>query len=75
MQLRHPLHLALNLRQLQSQSLTKMCCIRMTSQIRATGWAAAEFGNYFIGYHEPESYHVEIKTPNLKAPVVGIPEA
>src|SRR5688572_6129053 len=41
----------------------------------STGWAAAEFDNYFIGYHEPESYHVEIKTPNLKAPVVGIPEA
>ena len=40
-----------------------------------TGWAAAEFDNYFIGYHEPEYYHVEIKSPNLKAPVVGIPSA
>jgi hypothetical protein len=40
-----------------------------------TGWAAAEFDNYFIGYHEPEYYHVEIKSPNLKAPVVGIPDA
>ena len=39
-----------------------------------TGWAAAEFDNYFIGYHEPEYYHVEIKSPHLKAPVVGIPE-
>ncbi|HKY54056.1 MAG TPA: hypothetical protein VJM08_07125, partial [Anaerolineales bacterium] len=37
-----------------------------------TGWAAAEFDNYFIGYHEPEYYHVEIKSPHLRAPVVGI---
>ncbi|MGZ9225249.1 MAG: hypothetical protein ACXW4M_06795, partial [Anaerolineales bacterium] len=27
----------------------------------ATGWDVAEFGNYFIGYHEPESYHIEIQ--------------
>jgi hypothetical protein len=40
-----------------------------------TGWAAAEFDNYFIGYHEPEYYHIEIKSPFLKAPVVGIPSA
>ena len=40
-----------------------------------TGWAAAEFDNYFIGYHEPEYYHIEIKSPNLRAPVVGIPDA
>ena len=39
-----------------------------------TGWAVAEFGNYFIGYHEPESYHIEIKSPHLKAPVVSIPD-
>ncbi|MCI0554031.1 MAG: hypothetical protein L0287_24040, partial [Anaerolineae bacterium] len=30
-----------------------------------TGWSAAEFDNYFIGYHEPEYYHVEIKSPHL----------
>jgi len=40
-----------------------------------TGWAAAEFDNYFIGYHEPEYYHIEIKSPHLRAPVVGIPDA
>ncbi|HET9908618.1 MAG TPA: SH3 domain-containing protein [Anaerolineales bacterium] len=40
-----------------------------------TGWASAEFDNYFIGYHEPEYYHVEIKSPHLRAPVVGIPNA
>jgi hypothetical protein len=40
----------------------------------ATRWAAAEFGNYFIGYHEPESYHIEIQSPHLKAPVVSIPD-
>jgi hypothetical protein len=39
-----------------------------------TGWDVAEFDNYFIGYHEPESYHIEIKSPHLRAPVVPIPE-
>ena len=41
----------------------------------ATGWAVAEFGSYFIGYHEPESYHVEIQSAHLPAPVVSIPDA
>jgi hypothetical protein len=41
----------------------------------ATGWAVAEFGSYFIGYHEPESYHVEIQSPHLPAPVISIPDA
>ena len=40
-----------------------------------TGWAKAEFGSYFIGYHEPESYHIEIQSPHLPAPVVTIPDA
>ena len=40
-----------------------------------TGWAVAEFGSYFIGYHEPESYHVEIQSAHLPAPVVSIPDA
>ena len=40
-----------------------------------TGWSVVEFDNYFIGYHEPESYHIEIKSPHLKAPVVPIPDA
>ena len=35
----------------------------------ASGWPSADFGDYYIGYHEPEYYHVEIKTPNAKAPV------
>jgi len=42
---------------------------------KATGWPEADFGDYFIGYHEPEYYHVEIKTPNAKAPVVSIPDS
>ena len=25
-----------------------------------TGWAEKKFDNYFVGYHEPEYYHVEI---------------
>ena len=41
----------------------------------ATGWPAADFGDYYIGYHEPEYYHVEIKTPNARAPVVSIPDS
>jgi hypothetical protein len=42
---------------------------------QATGWPAADFGDYFIGYHEPEYYHVEIKTANARAPVVSIPDS
>ena len=34
-----------------------------------TGWSEAKFDNYFIGYHEPEYYHVEIKSPNSKTTV------
>jgi len=41
----------------------------------ASGWPSADFGDYYIGYHEPEYYHVEIKTPNAKAPVVSIPDS
>src|SRR3990172_2079080 len=41
----------------------------------ATGWAVAEFGSYFIGYHEPESYHIEIQSPHLPAPPISIPDA
>ena len=35
----------------------------------ATGWAEKKFDNYFIGYHEPEYYHVEITSPNYKTTV------
>jgi hypothetical protein len=35
----------------------------------ATGWAEAKFDNYFIGYHEPTYYHVEIGSPNYKTNV------
>ena len=35
----------------------------------ATGWAEAKFDNYFVGYHEPEYYHVEIAGGNSKAKV------
>jgi hypothetical protein len=34
-----------------------------------TGWPEAKFDNYFIGYHEPEYYHVEIDSPNYKTSV------
>jgi len=35
----------------------------------ATGWAEEKFDNYFVGYHEPEYYHVEISSPNYKTTV------
>jgi hypothetical protein len=35
----------------------------------ASGWAEEKFDNYFIGYHEPEYYHIEITSPNYKTTV------
>ena len=35
----------------------------------ATGWPEEKFDNFFIGYHEPEYYHVEVSSPNYKATV------
>jgi hypothetical protein len=35
----------------------------------ATGWPVAKFDNYFIGYHEPTYYHIEIDSPNYKTTV------
>ena len=32
----------------------------------ASGWPEAKFDNYFIGYHEPEYYHVEVIQPQLQ---------
>jgi uncharacterized protein YgiM (DUF1202 family) len=34
-----------------------------------SGWPEAKFDNYFVGYHEPEYYHIEIDGPNYRAPV------
>src|SRR6266487_3433305 len=34
-----------------------------------TGWPEDKFDNYFIGYHEPEYYHIEITSPNYKTTV------
>ena len=34
-----------------------------------SGWPEAKFDNYFIGYHEPEYYHVEVTSPNYKTTV------
>ncbi len=38
-----------------------------------TGWPKLAFDNYFIGYHEPNHYHVEVHAPNDKA-IVTIPK-
>jgi hypothetical protein len=35
----------------------------------ATSWPDKKFDNYFIGYHEPEYYHVEVTGPNYKTAV------
>ena len=35
----------------------------------ATGWSEDKFDNYFIGYHEPEYYHIEITSPHNKTTV------
>ena len=35
----------------------------------STGWTEDKFDNYFIGYHEPEYYHVEVNSPNYKTTV------
>lgn len=35
----------------------------------ATNWPEAKFDNYFIGYHEPEYYHVELNSANYKTTV------
>jgi hypothetical protein len=35
----------------------------------STGWTEDKFDNYFIGYHEPEYYHVEVDSPNYKTTV------
>jgi hypothetical protein len=39
-----------------------------------SGWPnSLEFGNYYIGYHEPDRYHVEVHVPNDRA-VVAVPK-
>jgi formylglycine-generating enzyme required for sulfatase activity len=39
----------------------------------ASGWPEIKFDNYFIGYHQPEYYHIEVTSPNYKT-VVFAPE-
>ena len=41
----------------------------MTFTNPTSGWPEAKFDNYFIGYHEPEYYHVEVVSPNFKTTV------
>ena len=36
----------------------------------SSGWPAQDYDNYYIGYHEPEWYHVEVRQPNDYAAVV-----
>ena len=75
MQLRHPLHPGVETTATSEPSTDNNVLYQDEFNNPATGWAAAEFDNYFIGYHEPECDHMEIQSPHLKAPVVSIPEA
>ena len=35
----------------------------------STNWPDRKFDNYFVGYHEPEYYHIEVTSPNYKTTV------
>ena len=35
----------------------------------STGWDEAKLGNYFVGYHAPEWYHIEIGSSNSKVAI------
>jgi hypothetical protein len=35
----------------------------------ATGWPEDKFDNYFVGYHEPEYYHIEVTSPHYKTTI------
>jgi hypothetical protein len=39
----------------------------------SSGWPQEEFDNYFIGYHEPDYYHVDVRSPNDKE-LVPVPD-
>ena len=41
----------------------------------SSGWPQENYDNYFIGYHEPDYYHVQVQSPNDKTlvPVPGKP--
>ena len=41
----------------------------MTSPIHPQTGLQDKFDNYFIGYHEPEYYHIEVTSPNYKITV------
>ena len=36
---------------------------------KGTGWDEAKLGNYFVGYHGPEWYHIEVDSPNSKVAI------
>jgi hypothetical protein len=39
----------------------------------ASGWPQEEFDNYFIGYHEPDYFHVDVRSPNDRQ-LVPVPD-
>ena len=54
-----------------SQALTSTTALLYKDDFTnpASGWSEKKFDNYFIGYHEPEFYHVEVSSPNYKTTV------
>ena len=38
-----------------------------------SGWPEEAYDNYFIGYHEPENYHIQVLSPNYKT-LVSTPD-
>ena len=40
----------------------------------STGWPVDMFDNYFVGYHEPQWYFIQITSANYKAPVIIEPK-
>ncbi len=59
----------LKLEALQSLESTATLLYKDDFTNPASGWSEKKFDNYFIGYHEPEYYHVEISSPNYKTTV------
>jgi hypothetical protein len=35
----------------------------------SSGWDDAKLGDYFVGYHGPDWYHIEINSPNEKVAI------
>ena len=65
---------ATTIREVETTSSPKGVIYRDDFTDVKSGWPnSLEFGNYYIGYHEPDRYHVEVHVPNDRA-VVAVPK-